>query len=70
MRKPAEQKPLAKEPLAYNVQEFALATGMSVTKVTDAIRDGRITPAYWDSKPLIPYKRGVEFIDSLPPEKP
>ena len=63
------KKQIEKQPLAYSIQEFAHATGMGVTKVTDAIRDGRLIPSYWDSKPLISFDEGKRFIDSLPAEK-
>lgn len=64
------KNPTEKQPLAYSIQEFAAATGMGVTKVNDAIRDGRLTPSYWDSKPLIKLSEGQRFIESLPSEKP
>lgn len=64
------KKPVEKQPLSYSIQEFAHATGMGVTKVNDAIRDGRLIPSYWDSKPLISFTEGKRFIESLPAEKP
>ena len=63
------KKAIEKAPLAYSIQEFAAATGMGVTKVNDAIRDGRLIPSYWDSKPLIDVDEGRRFIKSLPAEK-
>lgn len=64
------KKPVEKQPLAYSIQEAAMATGMGVTKINDAIRDGRLIPSYWDSKPLIRVDVLRDFLESLPAEKP
>lgn len=64
------KKPIEKQTLSYSIAEAAVATGMGVTKINEAIRDGRIIPTYWDSKPLIRVDVLRDFLESLPAEKP
>jgi excisionase family DNA binding protein len=63
------KKTLEKPALAYTIQEFAAATGLGVTTIRDAIRDGHIIPSYFGTKPLISAEEGKRFINDLPAEK-
>lgn len=54
------------ETLAYTLHGFAGATGLSLSSIKIAIREGALVPSYVKSKPLIPKKEGERWLDSLP----
>lgn len=55
-----------KPTLSYSYEEFAVATGLSLSSIKKAVAEGRLTPSYEKSKPLIRLKEGQRFVDSLP----
>ena len=55
-----------KPTLSYTYEEFASATGLSLSSIKKAVAEGRLTPSYEKSKPLIRFQEGVRFVDSLP----
>lgn len=69
------KKPLAAEkpPLAYTIQEAAVATGYGTTTINNAVKRGELIATYGGdkkSKPVIRVKDLDAWLDALPTEKP
>lgn len=55
--------------LSYNLPQFAASTGVSLSSIKLAIKEGKLTPSYLKTKPLIDYDEGKRFIKSLKAER-
>lgn len=56
--------------LAYTKAELAVATGLSIDSVSDAMKRGDLVARYFGTKPIIPVKEAQRWVDSMPEEKP
>lgn len=61
---------LAKETLAYTVEEFAAATGYGRTTIDEAIARGDLRPKFANQKGIILKEEGERWLLSLPDERP
>ena len=60
----------APTPIAYDVQGAALAVGLSVFPIKQAISAGELTARFSGSKRLIGHDELVEWFNHLPLDKP
>lgn len=57
------------ETLAYTLPQFAAATGVSLSSIKIAIKEGALIPSYLKTKPLIAKSEGKRWIEALPAER-
>lgn len=60
----------AAAPLAYTIEDAAIAAGVSKSTLNRAIANGDITRRYPNSKPVIMADELAAWLESLPVDKP
>lgn len=55
-------------PLAYSLEDFAEACGVSLSTIKNEINDGNLTKSYIRGKPVITAAEADRYMASLPSE--
>ncbi len=60
---------VVKPAVSYNLPEAALAVGVGETKIRDAIKAGRLTSHYIDSRQVVTAGDLAEWVETQPTER-